>query len=209
MIHVFVVDDHPLFIDGVKTALQNPSFGIKVIDTATSGEEAIKKLIKSGSDIVLLDLKMAGMSGADCCQIMKQKFPTTKIIIVTGELDIESLYQVWNNGADAIITKNGGVDELRQIITSVSKGNRMIGKHVPDFFSYKELNEEKERPYLTLREREVLETLAKGHNRFKTSEILNISKVTVDFHCRNIFAKLEKRKLPEVLEAARKHKYLT
>jgi DNA-binding NarL/FixJ family response regulator len=209
MIYIFIVDDHPLFIDGVSSAFIKDIDNIEVIGSANSGKEAIEKLKDSKADVVLLDLVMPEMGGYECSEILKKIYPSKKIIILTGETDTSSLYKVWMNGVDAIELKYCGKQALVSTIREVMAGKRIIGQKVPYFFDNIETTSGRNAPNLTKREEEVLKLLATGNTRKEVADKLFLSIDAVHFHCKNLFKKFNKNRIHLLLAEARKYKIIS
>ncbi len=207
MINIFILDDHPIYIKGIKAALQPDKKIVKVIGSATSAPEAMQKLTESPVDVILLDLIMPEIDGIECAHMIKKQYPGMKIVILTGENDTQLLYNAWIAGVDAILTKYCGKGEIIATIKSVIEGNRIIGKKLPDFFSHMG-GDDSSTITLTSREQQVLSLLAQGKRRVDVSDLLNISKDTVDFHCRNLHRKFDKNKIQSVISEARKAKLI-
>jgi len=202
MINLFVIDDHPVFINGIKSIFNDGKDKIKVTGTATSTDKALSKLKRSRAKVVLLDLIMPGTTGVEFCIVIKNMFPEKKVIALTGELDPTILYNVWMNKADAILMKYCGKDELIDTINSVLSGRRIIGNDVPEFYN-KMGDKESTDPRLTNREQQILNLLALGHTREEVAKTLGSTRNAVNFHCKNLFKKFNKKKLVAVIEEAR------
>jgi DNA-binding NarL/FixJ family response regulator len=202
MINIFVIDDHPVFIDGIKANFADGEDNIKVSGWAYSAKEALPKLKRSRAKVVLLDLIMPEITGVEFCLVLKNDFPDKKVIALTGELNPTLLYNTWLNKADAILLKYCGKDELVDTIHGVLAGSRILGDNVPDFDSYFR-DPEKRKTKLTRREQQILTLLAKGYSREKVGEILKSNKNAVNFHCHNMFRKYNTSKLVTVIDMAR------
>lgn len=209
MIYAFIVDDHPLFIDGVISAFDKEIDKIEIIGSAKSGKEAIEKLKGSNADVVLLDLVMPDMGGLECSLLLKKLYPEKKVIILTGETDTALLYKVWMNGVDAIELKYCGKQALITTIKEVMAGKRIIGQKVPYFFDNIESSTGKNLPVLTKREEEVLQLLATGHTRKEVADILFLSVDAIHFHCKNLFKKFNKNRIHLLLAEAKKYKIIS
>ncbi len=203
MINIFIIDDHPVFIDGIKSIFYSGDDKIKVSGSANSAKEAFPKLKRSRARVVLLDLIMPEISGIEFSLVIKNNFPKKKVIALTGELDPTTLYNAWMNKVDAILMKYCGKDELVDAIHSVLSGNRVIGNNVPEFYNQIR-NENITTPRLTKSEQQVLNLLSLGHTREKVSIILGSTPNAINFHCKNLFRKFEKNKLISVIEEAKK-----
>ena len=130
-------------------------------------------------------------------------YPNMQIIAFTGETDTAMLFNVWMNKVDAILMKGCSKQELVSTIHAVLAGERKVGSDVPNFFIQIESAKNENKPRLTRRELQVLNALAKGHKRVEVGEMLDISKVAVDFHCKNLFKKFNKTRLLEVITEAK------
>lgn len=207
MINIFVIDDHPVFIDGLRSIFDNREDRIKISGWAYSAKEALPKLKRSKAQVVLLDLVMPEFSGVEFCLLIKKQFPEKKVIALTGELNANLLYNTWLNMADAILMKYCGKEELLETIYAVLAGRRVLGKDVPEFYDQLRASEQ-HKPYLTRTEMQILNLLAKGHKRQEVSDLLGSNLNAVNFHCKNLFKKFDKNNLLGVVEAARKAKLI-
>ncbi len=201
MINIFVIDDHPIVANGIKALFDTEKDNVRVTSWAFTAAQAKKKLTKSKADIVLLDLILPDVSGVELCLYIKEHYPDKKVIVLTAETNPAVLQQVWENKADAILTKDCGKDELLTIIKSVMDGFRVFGKEASGYIANKV--QKNTLIKLTIREKQVLEMLSKGYSRAKVAECLNCKPSAVNFHCKNIFRKFDKKNLVQVLDAAR------
>lgn len=203
MIQLFVIDDHPVFIDGIRSLFADGKDQIKISGSANSAREALPKLKRSGAKVILLDLIMPEMRGVEFSLILKNHFPDKKIIALTGELDPALLYNTWMNQVDAILMKYCGKKELVDTIHDVLAGRRVLGENVPEFHDQIGVNTGS-KPRLTQSEQRVLNLLALGNTRKMVAEMLGTSENAVDFHCKNLFKKFNSNKLITIIEEARK-----
>lgn len=209
MIYVYSIDDHPLFIDGVKSAFSLDSDKVEFVGSANNGYTALEELKDSGADVVLLDIVMPEINGIETCKRIKKEFPELKVIILTGESESSLLFDVWMAGADAILLKYCGKEELHQTMVRVLHGERIIGQNVPFFFDQLEGSKDKDTPELTQREEEVLKLLATGLTRAEVADQLHLSSAAVNFHCKNLFKKFNKNRIHSLLAEARKLKIIS
>ncbi len=207
MTNIFVIDDHPVFIDGIKSVFNDGGDEIKVTGWANSAKEALPKLKRSQAKVILLDLIMPEITGVEFCLDIKNHFPDKKVIALTGELNPTVLLNVWNNKADAILMKYCRKKELVDTIRGVLSGQRIIGTKVPEFLNLFQ-NDNNTKPKLTKSELQILILLAKGHSRNEVCDIIGSSEHVVKFHCTNLFKKFKKNKLTAVIEEARKNQLI-
>lgn len=208
MINIFIIDDHPIVIDGIRSVFNDGKDKIKVAGWANSAQEALPKLKRSHANVVILDLIMPDITGVEFCEVIKNQFPDKKVIALTGELNPTILYNTWINKADAILMKYCGKDELVETIHSVLAGSRIIGNKVPEFYEHIRVTGKKT-PKLTRREHQILKLLAKGHSRDDVGKILGSTINAVNFHCKNLFIKFKKNKLISIVEEAKRKKLIT
>ena len=208
MTNIFVIDDHPVYIDGIKSAFKDGEDKIKVSGWATSVKEAIPKLKRSRAKIVLLDLLMPVVNGVDFCLTLKNNFPEKKVIALTGALNPTILYNTWINKADAILMKYSKKQDIVDTIHSVLDGNRILGDDVPEFYELL-FNGDIKPTKLTVSEQQVINLLAKGHTRKKTASILGSTPNAVHFHCRNLFKKLKTNNITGAVKEARRQGLVT
>ncbi len=207
MTSIFVIDDHPVIIDGLKAVFNDGPDKIKISGSANSAEEALPLLKRFKGKVILLDLVMPGKSGVEFCIEIKTLFPNKKVIVLTGELDLILLNNAWINLADAILMKYCGKNELVETIHGVLEGRRIIGSKVPEFRNHVFFNKS-DKPMLTNGEQQVLNLLAKGNSRQEVGKILGSSHNAVDFHCKNLFKKFNKNRLVLVLEEAKRMQFI-
>jgi len=207
MINLFIIDDHLVFIQGIISVLQDNTEEIKVEGWATSVREASVKLRKSKAEVVLLDLLMPETSGIEFCKTIRSQYPDKKVVILTGELDPVSLEEVWSNGAHAILIKTCGAKALVDTIHQVISGQKVIGKQVSEIIDLN-IRAQNSKPILTPSEITVLELLSQGFKRTVVASKMGNSINAVNFHCKNIFRKLETDNIVTALEKARQKKLI-
>lgn len=203
MISIFVIDDHPITIDGIKSAFSSGEDKIKVSGWATSVKEAIPKLKRSRAKVVILDLIMPEISGVEFCLQIKKQFPEKKVIALTGEMDPIILHNTWINMADGIIMKYCSKEELVNTIHSVLNGKRVIGDTVPGLAEMIDTDKDK-KSILTISEHQVLILLAKGYSSKEAAKILDSSQNAVEFHRKNMIKKFGVKNITSVINEARK-----
>lgn len=202
LIEIFIIDDHPIYIDGIIEAFNKSQINKKyyVSGSAYSIKDARKNIENSNAEVILLDLKLPGENGVDYCAELKNKYPDKKIIALTGETDNTTLYGAWMNNADAIVMKYTGVRELLSVINTVRRGDRVIGKDVPIVFGSINPDSDRDKPFLTHREQQVLTLLIAGHTRREVAEKIFISNETVNTHCKKMFAKFKVNNLQSLIK---------
>jgi two-component system NarL family response regulator len=183
-IRLMVVDDHPAFRMGL-TALISNQPDMKVVAETGSGREALEMFRKSSPNIVLMDLRLPGLSGVSAITMLHREFKQCRTIVITTYDCDEDIYRAYQAGAQACLLKDSSAGEIIGTIRRVHTGEKYIPPAMMD-----RLKERRRREELTDRELEVLRCLAKGRNNREIAASLFISEDTAKTHLKNVFAKL-------------------
>jgi two-component system NarL family response regulator len=184
-IRILIVDDHPVVRAGLASMLGTQA-GLNVVGAVSSGEEALTKLRHEVVDVLLLDLRMPGMSGIDMLGALSRRPAPPRVIVLTSyEMD-EDIYRAVQAGARGYLLKDTPQNEMIEAITSVHAGERYIPRHIAA-----RLADRMMRSSLTARELEILEMLAKGLTNKEIGTALEISDHTVRNHVISIIEKLD------------------
>jgi len=212
-IKLFVVDDHPIFIDGI-TGLLKDTPGFEIIGTANNGKELLEKVAVRQPDIVLMDINMPEMDGIEATKELKLNYPRIKVIMLTMFNDIRFIKELLEIGAKGYILKNISRDDLIKAINTVSEGKPFLDSAVQEkvisSMSAQDDEEidEKEADAMvqniTSRELEILQLIALGLTSQEISKRLFISKNTVETHRKNLLAKLNVKNTASLLKFAYK-----
>lgn len=194
MIHVFIVDDHKMVIEGLELMLA-PLTDIGVIGTAESGEEAIKILPNTTTDVVLLDINMQGINGVETCKELLKNQPNLKIVALSMHKESSLIKLMLSNGAKGYVLKNAGQEEVVKAIEAVYKGKMYLDETVNDIVlnSVANRGEKKKQspfPSISRREKEVLQLILEEYTTQEIADKLFISFGTVETHRRNMLIKL-------------------
>jgi DNA-binding NarL/FixJ family response regulator len=184
-IRILIVDDHPVVLAGL-TSMLGTQAGIEVAGSASSGEEAMEMLRGKSTDLVLLDLRMPGMSGIDTLHALKRTKSTVRVIILTSFETDEDIYRAVQAGAQGYLLKDAPQSDMLDAIRAVHAGKRYFPRHIAA-----RLAERMMRTNLTTRELEVLNMLARGLTNKQIASALDISDNTVRNHVNSIIEKLE------------------
>jgi DNA-binding NarL/FixJ family response regulator len=192
MITVLVVDDQEPVRDGLVTVLSLID-GIEVVGEAVDGEQAVERCAALVPDVVLMDLRMPVLGGAEATARIVATQPAVAVLVLTTYADDESILGALRAGARGYLTKDAGRAELEAAIRSVARGQatfapgvgaRLIEKLAP----VRPLGERF--PTLTGRELEVLQSIVAGMSNPEIAAAAFISVATVKTHVNSIFAKL-------------------
>jgi DNA-binding NarL/FixJ family response regulator len=196
-IRVLIVDDQPLFRDGLRTLLSvRPE--IEVVGEASNGEQALKVASRLSPDVVLMDLRMPVMDGVECTRQMRIEEPHCRIIVLTTFEDDESVFEAIRAGANGYLLKGVPGPKLAEAIHLTMQGQSMLHPSVAArvLVEFNRMQSQSARtptnqlPRLTKREMEILRQLAKGKNNKEIAAAIHVSEGTVKNHLTTIFEKL-------------------
>ena len=206
-ITVVIADDHPIVREGLATVLGLEQ-DIKVVGTASNGDEAVSQVSRFGPRVVLMDLQMPEMDGVEAIRLIKENNPETGVIILTTYDTDDYIFRGIEAGARAYLLKDSPPGEVLNAIRAVDRGESLIQPKVAsrllDRFS--QLSQGKVADGgLSPREVEVIQLMSKGTPNKEIAIHLVIGESTVKTHLIHIFTKLSVRGRTEaVTEAARR-----
>ena len=214
-IRLMIADDHELFRRGLRMVLEDEE-DIEVVDEAGDGEVAVSLAREHAPDVVVMDVRMPGLTGIEAARRVKEEEPGTKILMLTISDEEDDLYEAIKAGANGYLLKEISIDEIANAVRSVHGGQSLISpsmasKLLDEFAAMIKKEEEKEEvpaPRLTPREMEVLEHVAQGMNNREIAKALFISENTVKNHVRNILEKLHLHSRMEAVVYAVREKLL-
>ncbi len=207
MIRVFIVDDHPVVIEGIHSLLQNVN-GIEWAGHAMNAASCLGFFVNNMADIVLMDISMPGMDGVELCAVMKEKYPGVFILGLSTFNQGLYIKKMMENGASGYILKNSSKEDLIAAIHAVKDGNIFfsgeVGQALADYQKYSK----SALPVLTPREKEVLELIAEGYTNPQIAEKIFLSPFTVDSHRKNLLAKLNVKNTATLIKLAVENKLI-
>ncbi|WP_163341144.1 response regulator transcription factor [Desulfopila sp. IMCC35008] len=193
---VFIVEDHQLFREGLKSML-NSRGDIEIVGDAEDGLDAIRKIRQVKPEMVLLDLSIPKISGISVMKEIKRDLPEIKILALTIHESDQYVLEAFDAGVNGYCIKDASRKELMVAIDSVLQGKSYISPGISDqviegyLDSKKTLKEESDWDTVTQREREVLKLLAEGYSNKEIAGFLHISVKTVEKHRSNLISKLD------------------
>jgi DNA-binding NarL/FixJ family response regulator len=207
MIRVFIVDDHPVVIEGIHSLLQNEK-DIEWVGQAMNAQSCLGFFVNNTADVVLMDISMPEISGVELCAIMKVKHPG--IFILGLSTFNQGLYikKMMENGASGYILKNSSKEELIRAIHSIYEGGIFFNGEVGDALTAYKRSSAVELPVLTRREQEILELIAEGYTNAQIAEKIFLSQFTVDSHRKNLLAKLNVKNTASLIRLAVEQKLI-
>jgi DNA-binding NarL/FixJ family response regulator len=204
---ILLVDDHPLFRDGVRAALAGAE-DLEVVGEAEDVAGAVALAAELGPDVVLMDLGLPDGSGIDATRAILAASPSVRVLVMTMTSDDEAVVAAMRAGARGFVVKGSGRADLLRSVRSVADGQAVFGADVADrltayFSSLASVPGRDAFPQLTEREREVLELMARGFDNRRIARELFLSDKTVRNHVSNVMAKLDAEDRAEAVLRAR------
>lgn len=197
-IKVFIVDDHYMVIEGIRSLLQNEE-GIEWSGHATNAASCLAFLQQQLPDVILMDINLPDKNGIDLCKEVKEKYPSVFILGLSTFNQQSFIQKMMNNGASGYVLKNATQEELMEAIETVSKGKTYLSDEVAASLR-KEVPSEI--PVVTRREKEVLLLIADGLTNAEIAKQLFLSTTTVDTHRKNLLAKFDVKNTASLIKKA-------
>ena len=181
---VLIVDDHAILRMGLASLLSSKK-DIEVVGDAANGPEGIRRAIELKPDVVMMDLMMPGMGGAEATARLLEKAPDAKVLIITTFDTSDGIDRALKAGARGAIMKNCDFEELVDALRTVASGGSYIAPDVKRLFS-------NDPPAITLspRQREILQSIARGLSNPDIAKQFGISIYVVKEHIAALFAKI-------------------
>ena len=207
MIRVFIVDDHPVVIEGIHSLLKNEK-DMAWVGQAMNAQSCLGFFVNNTADVVLMDISMPGMEGVELCKVMKEKYPGIMILGLSTFNQGLYIKKMMENGASGYILKNSSKEELITAIHAVHSGAIFFSGEVGQALQEYQKSSIPELPVLTTREKEILLLIAEGYTNPQIAEKIFLSSFTVDSHRKNLLAKLNVRNTASLIRLAVERKLI-
>lgn len=186
-IKVLIADDHPLIIAGIRRTIEHVD-DMEVVGEARSGIELMQLIDRRQPDIVLMDLKMPGVTGMEAIHRIHQRWPHVKTVVLSACDDRPTIDSALRAGASAYVLKSAHTIDIASVLRQASSGAVFHAPASPTPVAGPP--EAPAGPALTERERSILSAVASGKTTSAISQDLWISEHTIKFHLTNIYRKL-------------------
>ncbi len=199
---VVIADDHPLVLEAVRIAFSDAP-DIEIVGVATAGQEVLPLVHRTSPDVALLDLRMPGMDGLRCLELLHERHPSVKTIIFSGSDDPAAVDAAFARGAVGFIQKTIDPADLAAVVRQAVAGNVFLqaGNARPAAPMESQWD-------LTPREIEILRALAGGLSNKQMAREFWLSDQTIKYHLTNIYRKLKVQSRTEAVRLAYEHQLI-
>ncbi len=201
-IRVLLADDHSLLRMGL-AALISGETDLEVVGEAEDGDIAVSLAETARPDVIVMDLMMPALSGAEATRRVRAQNPAARVLILTSYGTATELVDALAAGADGILLKNAPAKDVLDAIRAISRGKRVVPPDVDAF-----IREETSAPPLSARQMEVLQSAARGFTTREIAGQLGISVSRVFKHFRSVFEKMGVSNRAEAIAAAMRRQLL-
>ena len=211
MSNLIIVDDHGMFVDGMKSLLTTTDF-FDTISTASTVQQAMETIEKGGVDLAIVDIEITGsdINGIEFTKLLKKSYPQIKVMIVSMYKTAQVLDQIMEAGADGYLAKDCRATDLKQALKSLLSGGEFWDQSIFQIMIEQKKKDALSRttkvaPQMSMTDREmdVLKLLAQGYSSKQIGQELNIGTSTVDTHRKNMIAKFDAKNTMEVASMAK------
>ncbi len=185
-VRVLIVDDHPMVAEGIQSILESYD-EIEVVGTLSNGQDAVDRASELKPEVVLMDLNMPGLNGLSATELILERAPDTRVLILSMHDSPEYISTALSHGARGYVLKDVPTEEIKQAIDAVMRGEQYLCTGASGSLEPKR---DGSREALTGREQTILLELAQGKSNKEVALALDISVRTVETHRKNIKRKL-------------------
>lgn len=205
MIRVMIVDDHPMWREGVARDLTERGFDVCATAAEVVAAVNIAKAVRP--DVVLMDLQLGASSGVDATRDITAALPDTRVLVLSASGEQTDVLDAVKNGASGYLVKSASLDELVDAVRRTAAGHSVFGAGLAGLVlgEYRRMESEPDRPRLTDRETEVLRLVARGLTAKQIAARLVLSHRTVENHVQNTLRKLQLHNRAELVRYAIEH----
>ena len=196
MATVVIIEDHEVTRVGLDLIFKT-SPDLEVVAHASAGEEALRLLTQHQPDAAVVDLALPDMSGFDLIAEIRHRFPTTRVVVVSGNTNAQAFSRARQQGAHGLALKSDSPEHILEVLTAAMDGR--AGAETPGVTTLLGPPESGLPRGVTAREMEVLNLIALGKGVADVAEELGISPATVRKHRENLFRKLNVHNVVEAL----------
>ena len=211
---ILLADDHVLIRHGIRIILSSDA-DLEIVGEVSNGDELLDRLREIAVDMLILDISMPKVSGLELTEILKESYPSLKILVLTMHKNIRFLRRAIAAGADGYLVKSDTEQEIIAAIRKIRMGSTYISPCLENDFaeemlnSYRNPSSSKAFKGLTKREKQVLGLVVGGLTSKQIAAQLSLSPRTVDHHRASLLKKFEMNNSVDLVNFAIKHGYVT
>lgn len=187
---ILIVDDHKVVRDGIRFMLLDAA-DIEIVGDAASAEEMFDVIEGDPVDVVLLDIRMEGMTGLDALERIASDFPQVRVLMLSMHDQPGYVRRAVELGASGYLLKSAGRDEVLAAIAAVSKGETYIQAALMEPLLAEVTGAPRQTGRLSPREQQVLQLIANGSENKQIARELELSEATVKTYIRGVFDRLD------------------
>ncbi|MDQ0769411.1 DNA-binding NarL/FixJ family response regulator [Pseudarthrobacter defluvii] len=220
-VRVLIADDQKIVRDGL-SMIMGLLEGITVIGTAVDGADAVRQARALQPDVIVMDLNMPVMNGAEATEVLSREMPAVKVLVLTTYADDQWVFAALRAGARGFLTKDAGAEEIRHALLSVAAGEAQLdptvqrrllealrrGDHTALAPEPADVRSDGGNA-LTARETEVLVLIAEGLSNKEIADRLFVSDSTIKTHINHLLAKTGMRDRAQLVAYAYRHRLVT
>jgi two-component system response regulator NreC len=202
-IRILIADDHGVVAEGLKHLVEREA-DMQVIACVPDGREAVQQARDARPDVVLMDLSMPELNGADATRAILERDPACRVIVLSMYSQREYVRRALKAGAAGYVVKRSAAKEVVEAIRAVHAGQRYLSPRIADVVieDYTDEKHDDRLARLSAREREVLQLLAEGRTGAQIAERLSLSQKTVETYRARLVEKLGIRDLAGLVRFA-------
>ncbi|MGN6401476.1 MAG: response regulator [Flavisolibacter sp.] len=204
LIKLLLADDHPMFLEGVRNALQKFEH-LQIVAECTDGDSVEAYLSQHPVDVAVLDVNMPGKNGLELAKLIRNAFPHVKVVFLTmyypAALATEALYSPFSQG---YVLKNSGSNVLCAAVEAAYAGQVYLDPKLKDVIELPPIDFLPSSVKLSSREKQIIKLIFQGKGNREMAEDLFISELTIKTHRKNIYTKLEVKNVAELMQVINK-----
>ena len=201
MITIYITDDHPIVLDGLKNLIEAQE-DLSLAGLFTNGADTVAALQQQQADVLLLDINLPDCSGIDLSKQLREAFPDLLIIMLSVHNERAVIGSVLSNGVNGYLLKNSAGEEIVEAIHRVIAGETYLCRQTQEILNNTDEEGLTAVPVISRREKEVLALIAKGNSSKQIADKLFISNHTVESHRKNLMEKFGANNMPVVIKLA-------
>lgn len=206
MIKVYITDDHPIVLDGLKNLIESQK-DMELKGVFTNAEDTLQGLTNQSVDVLLLDINLPDKSGIELSKELKNLYPELAIVILSVHNEKAVIGSVLHNKVNGYLLKNSASDEIIESIHQVILGKTYLCKQAQEIYYNSDTGLETI-PMITRREKEVLLLIAKGYTTTQIADKLFVSVHTVESHRKNLMEKFDASNIAMIIKLATEYKLI-